>query len=657
MKLSELYSEYFANWVSGGSMVNRDRISLLGIKPLFDRFVTHRYITKVWMVRCMPVCFEYNLTDLVRGEMFKSHPSVKTTIHFVGKPVSVSVRNNIFMRQFEAVSEKYHKMDDFFNSLTEDQRLAGVYDINPQTGRKVSITQKDLRRIQEEYDSYMYIYGQATANHAFYNTFYFIQASCTDRKELRGYTKSLEGLLGRQQVVYSELHGNIDAYLNNFCPASYVHRGIGKFTHMLMTGENMVGMMPYKTRGLVGGKGVLLGLDVMSGLPFWLDFFNSGSAQICMLIGKTGCGKTYFAFAVALGLVAMGVHFSAIDIKGGEWTKVSRYVEGMLEIDMGGANSCFVNTMRLDDMHCDSPEEAMEAFDTAVRGTVGTFEVITALSAGEGNPADLHSILNKAVMKVMNSHGVISDNPSTFDRTKGLGYADVLSVVQDLMTSAAYTEDQRRMCQLVIIRSSDYFLAEGRYAVAMIRELTLEDVYASPAVIYNFNKNKNVMLDTLDSLRVYWVQFLDGKKQSERKRRKLHTAAFYEELQRCGQFGLLVDEINHKVTGSRSNNVIIFLLLNSVSTFNSDAFLPTKSNITTKIVGKLPHDDVAVMTEKFDCAPIRDYMYRISDDGGGQFSNCFAIQYDTGVDTDVVVCRTVMPPEMSENFNTRDRMG
>lgn len=136
MKLSELYSEYFANWISGGSLVRKDNISLLGIKPLFDRFVTNKFISKVWMVRGMPVDCKYNLTDLIRNEMFLVHPSVRTTVHFCCEPINISVRSNIFMRQFENISAKFHEFQDFFDSLTEEQKLAGVYDVNPKTGKK-----------------------------------------------------------------------------------------------------------------------------------------------------------------------------------------------------------------------------------------------------------------------------------------------------------------------------------------------------------------------------------------------------------------------------------------------------------------------------------------------------------------------------------------
>lgn len=655
MKLSELYSEYFANWISGGSLIRKDNISLLGIKPLFDRFVTNKFISKVWMVSGMPVDCKYNLTDLIRNEMFLVHPSVRTTVHFCCEPINISVRSNIFMRQFENISAKFHEFQDFFDSLTEEQKLAGVYDVNPKTGKKVWLSSNDMDRVHDEYESYMYVYEQATTGHSFSNMYFFVKASCESRKELKQYQKSLEGLLDKQSVIFSELHGNIDSYLNNFCPATYPQKSKNRFAHLLASDTNITGLLPYKSRGLIGGKGLLMGLDVLGGMPFWLDLFNSGSAQVSLIVGKTGCGKTYFAFALALGLAAMNVHFSAIDIKGGEWTKIAKYID-MLEIAMGDVNSYFVNTMRLDDVCCSTTEDSKEAFDTAVRGTVGTFEVIVSLDEKEGNLADLHSILNKAVMKVFNRIGVIPENPDTFKRTKNLKYANVLDTIQELMLSSSYTEEQKKICKLVILRGSDYFLAEGRYARAMNKELTLQDVINIPAVVYNFNKNKTVTLDTLDSLRVYWVQFLDRKKQSERKKQKLHTAAFYEELQRCQDFGMLVNEISHSVTGSRSNNVIIFLLLNAISTLDAKEFLPIKSNITTKIVGKMATEDVTVMVNSYDCKPIEDYMTKICTDQANRYTNCFAIQYDTGMDTNKVMCRTVMSKSMSEHFNTRDRM-
>ncbi|MFG6347705.1 MAG: hypothetical protein K1W15_03185 [Lachnospiraceae bacterium] len=655
MKLTELYSEYFANWISGGNLVSQDNISMLGLKPLFDRFITHDWITKVWSVRAFPVLYDINPTDLIRNEMFKLDPKVRTIINVVSEPVAVNVQSSLFMRQFENVSERYHKMKEFFDSLTEDQRVAGMSYTNPVSGRKVTIGMKDFHAVEEEYYSYLYVYEQVTAGHRFTNTYFFVQASARSKKAMRKFTRDLEALLSGQDIFFNELHGNIGTYLDNFCPASYKGSVPGKFSTMLMSDTNLAALLPYKTMGLIGGRGLLVAMDHNTGLPFIEDFFNSGTAQVFMICGKTGCGKTYLSFSLAIGLAGLGLHFSAVDIKGNEWVKVSKYVDTLV-IGMSGNNAKFVNTLRLDDTECKTAEEAKEAYSTAVRGTVKLFEIAVALQEREGNTADLLSILNKAVAKVFSQAGVIEDKPVTFYNSRSLKYADVVDVVSVLQTSSSFTESQKMLCQLIITRTTDYFAADGRYSEAFLNELTLGDVLRSTAVIYDFNKNADVMLDTLDTLRVFMVQFLDGKKQSYRKKQKLHTAAFYEELQRCEKFGLLVDEISHKVTGSRSSNVIIFLLLNSVTAFDSSAFAAIKSNITTKMIGKMNREDVVKLIEEFDCEPISDYMMQISDDRTNELSHCFAVQYDTGVRTNKVLCETVMPAGMSEHFNTRDRM-
>lgn len=116
----------------------------------------------------------------------------------------------------------------------------------------------------------------------------------------------------------------------------------------------------------------------------------------------------------------------------------------------------------------------------------------------------------------------------------------------------------------------------------MKNELTVSEIIESPFVIYNMNKNNAETLSTLDDLKIYMSQFLDGEKHFLRKQQKLHTAAFYEELQRCGSLSTLVRSISARVTGSRSNNLSVFLLLNAITTLDSDAFRAIKSNITTK---------------------------------------------------------------------------
>lgn len=652
MKLSELYSEYLANWISDGSLITRDKISLLGIKPLYDRYLTNGWITKVWMVVQMPVHYDTNITHAVRNEMAVMHPDVRTVVHMYGKPVNVNINGESFLRQMRNASARYERYEEVFESLSEDQKMTGVVE-RDRSGRRFAIDKRTLQDIKDTFDSYAYVYGSTAKGVGFAETYYFIQASAKTKRGLYKYKKSLADLLRGEGIALKEVRGNIGTYIDNFCPAAFI-KNAGKFRSMLLSQENAALMLPNKTRGLVNESGILIGLDWMTKLPFFASFFDSGAAQVNLINGKTGCGKTYLAFMIAVSLCGFGVHCSAIDIKGGEWDKVSPFVD-VLEVKMGGRNARFVNTLRLDGIKC-SRENCAELYDNAVQGTVDVFTIIVNLQENEGNLVDLVSILETAVVKLFSSHDVVRDNPDTFYRTAGLKYSDVLEIVSNLESTHSYSEQQCMLCRLVRTRSAPFFMSEGRHSDSLKNEITVAEILETPMVVYNMNKNNAETLDSLDNLKIYMSQFLDGEKHFLRKQEKKHTAVFYEELQRCGSLRTLIRSISAKVTGSRSNNLTVFLLLNAVAALDSSAFAAIRSNITTKIIGLVTKNDAEKLAAEYDCEDIKDYIDAIRNCRTGHYNNCFAVSYDNGVKRDRAIIKSVVPDKMCRAFATRDRI-
>lgn len=653
MNLVDVYAESIANWISGGSLISRDKISLLGIRPLYDRFLTNGYISKVWCINALPVYYDKNISMAIRGEMFKLMPSVTTVVHTVNVPVNVNIFSDIFKRQLARSAEAYNRYKDVFDSMREDQQLMGSVQVD-NNGQKVRINSQILNSIKQTYDSYKYVYQQVANGRGLFNTFYFIQASAKSKKEIRLYAKHLRSLLEGQGIVYTEVKGTMSQYLNNFCPNTFRQEQTKRYVPMLFSQENLVSTITYKTKGLVGDKGILLGNDVQSKFPFWLDLTGSGAAQVCMFLAKTGSGKTYIAFLAALGLAGRNIHWSAIDIKGNEWWEHLHEFMDVVKISMDDVNGRFVNFLRLDDLNC-TTEDCIEAYDNAVRDTVTLLTLMTKLQENEGNPADLESILETAVNKVFASKDVIKTNPITFSRTKNLKYQDVIDVISELMLSNSYTEEKRKICKVVRDRCSMYFSAEGRFSNAFKNEITVAEVLNKPGVVYAFNKNANANLDTLDSIRVHMVQGLDGRKTLYRKRQKLYTASFYEELQRCEQLETLVKAMSSRVTGSRSDNAIIFLLLNAISALEGQQFAAIKSNITTMIVGKVNSDEeIDILVKGYGCTPIKDYIKLIKEDVNEKYRNCFAISYDTGYSVDKVIIKAELPDRISDKFKTRD---
>ena len=289
MKLTDLYAEYFANLISGGGLINRDKISLLGIRPLFDRYLTNQYITKAWVVLGVPVHFDKNLTQLIRTEMHDIHPSVTTIIHLYNSPVNVKVFSDSFKRHMRASADQFYKYREIFDSLSDIDKETGLEERGADGG-KFRINIETLNSIRDAYDSYMYVHRTVADGKTFSNTYYFIQASCKSKDDMNKYSKDLERMLQGLGIVIRRVKGNVGQYLDNFCPAAYMQEKPGKFRTMLMSQENVASFMPTVTKGLVGKEGVMIGVDWDTKLPFRLDLTSAGAAQVILIEGKSGCG-------------------------------------------------------------------------------------------------------------------------------------------------------------------------------------------------------------------------------------------------------------------------------------------------------------------------------------------------------------------------------
>ena len=56
-----MYAELIANWISGGKLVSRDKIASASLKPVYNKFMTKQYISKVWCILSIPVNYNSHL--------------------------------------------------------------------------------------------------------------------------------------------------------------------------------------------------------------------------------------------------------------------------------------------------------------------------------------------------------------------------------------------------------------------------------------------------------------------------------------------------------------------------------------------------------------------------------------------------------------------
>ena len=652
MKLLDLYATIISHWLNAGGFSRREKMHAMDIAPGYNTIYTRNFAKRVFRVSGIkPVNSDVAFIEYVRERMFELHPSVEVIVTIHNYPVRVDVNSEKFQRSLNKASEMYSNYMQAFESQPALARLTGKTYRMPGGGR-LRLSKDKLDELYQMYRTYTYLYTHISQGGTTCLTEVFFELCSKDDKALHRAAFDMPSLLSPFNIGVHELTGITRTYLHSFGPATPPPLKLNKkfLPQLLFSDEDSAAFATYKSRGLVGDRGLLLGVDFRSRLPFMVNIFAAPSAQVFLLMGKTGSGKTYTAFQMATSALAMNEYVSAIDIKGREWVRLTSICDAKI-LTFDARNPSFVNTLRLDDMNANK-SNASEFFNSAVYGTVSLLMLIVNLQPGEGNPNDLELVLREAVLKLYSMNGIDPNNPASFERSASLKYQDVLPLLEDLSVTRTYTDDQRKMTVLAKARCHAYLGASGIFAEAFKNEITLGDIMDSNFVIYEFNKNQGVMTDSLDVIRIFMVQFLDSKKKSMLREKGKFLFCFYEELQRCEQFGNLLEYICADVTGSRSNNAVVVLLLNSLKILQGERAQDIRSNITSIIAGLVEDNDITSIREDFN-RPWVAHQLELFRDRPSIYRNCFAAYVDTGAEVLQTIYKAYLPSATGKSFQTR----
>lgn len=663
------------NFLSRGTRIRKGEISADGIVTKYGAVLTRKYVRRIYCIkRFTPLDVGNPMGRIFRSELLKKFPGIKVIIQLHNTPKKINIKEAVFLRRYTRAEDLFESYSKEFDEMSGAEQISGkqYYGSN---GRKFVVTKRDYLKQRETLQSYKAVTNCVENQVAMFEVMFAVHTLIPDSVRQEDVDAEIQNICNKTKLTYEVVESKTAKFLGNYGITSTVKER-NSFPRMLMSSQNIALNSSFLSPGLVGGGGILHGVDKRSGEPLTINYFNSGGAKVGIIISESGWGKTLEAFNMALQFIGQNIHCSVLDIKGGEWNRLKKFGIKVAEFIMNNKVGSYVNILRLDDIVDDSmtDDEVEELIEMATTGTVKLLAVMVDIQQNEGHPRDVEAILREAVGKVYSNATQNKANKKEMAKgTANLNYKNVITQVisfgQDAVKLkddvANYDEKRARLCKLIASRCKPFVESYTSSGALFKKEITFKEVLDAELVIYSMGKNEDSQQSLEDTVRLFMIQYMDVKKQYFRKRSHLHTVAFYEEVQRCGKMTQIVDYISAMVTGGRSNNLAIFLLLNAISTFDSKAFDAIKSNITLVMAGKMKPKDKDILINEYDCHDIKDMLDDINPTGTANamtnrkkrnnYGNCFAMKFrKSETEYDKAIFKLEIPPEVKEVFDTAD---
>lgn len=630
--------------LSGGhfSIAGLLNVSAGSIVTEKDKFITSKGVTKVIQVTQMPYHYTEELITVITRYVGKIDSSIIVNSYIEADRCTIPINHPTFVAKSNKALQKYVEVDELFNGLGKIHRKAGVFKHNGVSLK--SFTIDDVKNAKHTAESYTEVRNNIKRNGGVYFlTRLFFHFTFPNHTLANQHYEGIFNFVTSTVLKAERMNKKMGTYLLNMSPSVTNIQGISS-ANILTSEQSLTNLIPYRTQGLISTKGALLGTDAVKKAPFFLDPYSTDEGSSTLIVGGAGSGKTVFAYHFSLQSIPNDTTVVYLDLKGGTVSKaLSELMDNYITINFSGKHAKFINPLILDVVNKNY------GMKEAVQTTASWLALMVGLTPDEGNERDLDILLKAAIKGYYTEVGVSEDNPSTYYKSHNM---ELGRLVEFLGVNKNQTTDAQEIKLYEIAAKRISALIQEHHMERNDNAIDVTTLYDYDAIIFDFDKDTEVTIDSVDVIRIFSVMFFTKQLSGFNKANERYTALFADEGNQYLGIKGLMEYISDLTARARSSNASVVFITNDLSVVARPEMSGFRSNIAVYIVGKVEESDLNQLSNLCPSTELRRLTKTINK-YPGKFKHSFAVHSTlNGHPVDAIV-RADLPKNVVKAFASR----
>lgn len=658
----DLYSTELSNIISRGRIIPLSSLDYSEVQLAYNFLGTSNTKRKLYCITKFSLDYDGNISTDIKEAIQRDYPMLKVITQLTERPFPYRTDTKQFVTQSANATKQYNMFSKFFKSLPEDVQERGH-----RMGSKV-INRPFIDNLYDNYRSFQYVnsmvrYNRLSLTYCFVHVIMpeYIMDGDNKVDTEEAVFKIINEYALQKNILVKEVK-TIDDYLTDFSPIGF-QRFKGTFTNM---NANLFGPPNFSkhvdlTQGIEGTAGIDYGILLSNNTPFLLDLKSSSSAQVMMVTGQAGSGKSNLVKGAVEAHILQKDYLDICDYKGVDYAGIKElYAEQTHILDM--YSGVYPNLLNMTGI----PNADENTRNDMVDCTIDIMMALLELQPKQVDEyySDLTKLLRTLLINYMLSLGVTTD-PKTLNKTAKANYYSFWSYASEQLTNSKVLKEKYGTKPIKLLHDTlyEYFAYEGTLKYFFKQEINVADILTKQVVIYAFkgiNRDKKDLNATLSFL---YMSSISLMRNSYIKSQKRMQVLIYEELQEASNDLSLLKTVAKRATVSRSANVTMYTVFNNVEMFRetdsaevNKALSSLRACYTSYFIGYMEDGNTEFVKKAFRLEEIEPYIDAINNSKTAKANKYnFAVKYNTGNKKGSGMIRQILPKQYTDNalYTTR----